>query len=189
MLGKTYFIFDALCNSSKFLTLCARPLLDRVIALEMAQSFSLLGSNVTVLNRSSRLFESKRGDVEAAEILQQQLEQDGVTFISNAKLAKVETLEHASGDAASFPLMKVHLQSDRELECECLLVATGRAANVEDLGLEEAGVDYKLGGGVIVNDLGQSVSNPNVYAVGDCAAGVPRMTHMAGEVSVVLPVY
>ena len=36
-----------------------------------------------------------------------------------------------------------------------------------------------------MNDLSdsESVSNPNVYAVGDCAAGVPRLTHRSGEMS------
>jgi pyruvate/2-oxoglutarate dehydrogenase complex dihydrolipoamide dehydrogenase (E3) component len=40
----------------------------------MAQAFSLLGSKVTVINRSSRLFESKSGDPEAAAIIQTELE-------------------------------------------------------------------------------------------------------------------
>jgi pyruvate/2-oxoglutarate dehydrogenase complex dihydrolipoamide dehydrogenase (E3) component len=151
-----------------------------VIALEMAQSFALLGSKVTVINRSSRLFESKGGDKEAGETLQQELEKDGVTFVSSAKVKSVETI--ATGEGGSFPLMKV-LLADQELECECLLVATGRAANVENLGLEEGGVEYMVGKGVVVNDLGQSVSNPSVYAVGDCAAGVARLTHMAGEMA------
>lgn len=42
--------------------------------MEMAQAFSLLGSKVTVINRSSRLFESKLGDPEAAAIIQTELE-------------------------------------------------------------------------------------------------------------------
>jgi pyruvate/2-oxoglutarate dehydrogenase complex dihydrolipoamide dehydrogenase (E3) component len=150
-----------------------------VVALEMAQSFSLLGSKVTVVNRSSRLFESKGGDAEAAEILQRTLEADGVTFVSSAKVSNVETLEQAD----SLPLMRVSLGAGQELECECLLVATGRLSNVENLGLEEAGVDYKPGAGIVVNDLAQSVSNPAVYAVGDCVAGVPRLTHMSGEMA------
>jgi pyruvate/2-oxoglutarate dehydrogenase complex dihydrolipoamide dehydrogenase (E3) component len=70
-----------------------------------------------------------------------------------------------------------------DLECECLLVATGRDANVENLGLEAAGVQYTLGKGIAVNDLAQTVGNPNVYAVGDCVAGVPRLTHMSGEMA------
>jgi pyruvate/2-oxoglutarate dehydrogenase complex dihydrolipoamide dehydrogenase (E3) component len=68
----------------------------------------------------------------------------------------------------------VERDGDIDLDCECLLLATGWIANVEDLGLEEAGVDYELGKGVVVNDLAQSVSNENVYALGDCVAGDPR---------------
>ena len=55
--------------------------------------------------------------------------------------------------------------------------AAGRAANVGGVGLESAGVRYDEVRGVLVNDLAQSVSNPNVYAVGDCVAHVPRLTH------------
>jgi pyruvate/2-oxoglutarate dehydrogenase complex dihydrolipoamide dehydrogenase (E3) component len=151
-----------------------------IIALEMAQSFSLLGSKVSVINRSSGLFVSKGGDSEAAEILQKVLENDGVTFLSNARLSKVETLkESAPGE---FPVMRVTVD-EVDHECECLLVATGRTANVENLGLEAAGVDYEAGAGIKVNDLAQSVSNPAIYAVGDCVAGVPRLTHMSGEMA------
>lgn len=153
-----------------------------VIALEMAQSFALLGSKVTVVNRSSRLFASKGGDAEAAEILQKELEKDGVTFLSDATVSGVETIKGGDDEESSFPLMKVTV-GDQELDCECLLVATGRAANIEDLGLEEAGVDFTPGKGVIVNDFGQSTSNPSVYAVGDCVANVPRLTHMSGEMA------
>ena len=50
-------------------------------------------SKVTVLNHSSRLFESKGGDQEAAELLQRELENDGVAFLSGAKVSKVETVQ------------------------------------------------------------------------------------------------
>uniref|UniRef100_A0A7S2VA51 Pyridine nucleotide-disulphide oxidoreductase dimerisation domain-containing protein n=1 Tax=Entomoneis paludosa TaxID=265537 RepID=A0A7S2VA51_9STRA len=69
------------------------------------------------------------------------------------------------------------------MECECLLVATGRAPNVEKLNLEAAGIEYEVGKGVKVNDLAQTVGNPNVYAVGDAVADVPRLTHMSGEMA------
>ena len=168
-----------------------------VVALEMAQTFSLLGSKVSVINRSSRLFGSKHGDVEASQILQSSLEQDGVTFYHNTKITKVTTLredgqvsnkrkrddgnENNDGSSSScFPLMKIALNDSdgTELDCECLLIAAGRLANVEDLGLEDGNVEYEIGRGIKVNDLVQSVSNPNVYAIGDCCADVPRLTHM-----------
>lgn len=152
-----------------------------MIALEMAQSFALLGSKVTVINRSSRLFQSKQGDPEAAETIQKTLEGDGVTFLSSAKVDKVETLKEGNGDN-DLPLLKVTVDG-KDLECECLLVATGRVANVENCGLEQGGVDFELGKGITVNDYAQSVSNPNVYAIGDCCAGVPRLTHMSGEMA------
>eukprot|EP00546_Thalassionema_frauenfeldii_P013594 CAMPEP_0178915474 /NCGR_PEP_ID=MMETSP0786-20121207/12046_1 /TAXON_ID=186022 /ORGANISM="Thalassionema frauenfeldii, Strain CCMP 1798" /LENGTH=522 /DNA_ID=CAMNT_0020588587 /DNA_START=228 /DNA_END=1796 /DNA_ORIENTATION=- len=155
-----------------------------VIALEMAQSFAAFGSSVTVIQRSERLFRSKFGDKEAGELLQTLLEGDGITFLSNTTVKQVETLRDRSVD--NLPLMKIKVDVDGEeldLECECLLVATGRASNVEDLGLDVAGVDYQVGKGVTINDYAQSVSNQNIYAVGDCAAGVPRLTHMSGEMA------
>eukprot|EP00536_Pseudo-nitzschia_multiseries_P013313 jgi/Psemu1/245209/estExt_Genewise1.C_5600013 len=168
-----------------------------VVALEMAQAFSLLGTEVTVVNRSSRLLESKAGDPEAAALIQSELEKDGVTFLSSSAIERVETLrgndkrerEHETG----LPLMAVRVNvggggggdetTTTTLECECLLVAAGRLANVEDCGLEAAGVEFEVGGGVLVDDNARSVSNPRVFAVGDCCAGVPRLTHVAGEMA------
>ena len=156
-----------------------------VIALEMAQTFAAFGSQVTVIQRSGRLFESKSGDKEASELLKTILEEDGVSFLSSAKVTNVKTVRDRSKD--QLPLMELSIEQegtdDQTIECECFLVATGRVANVEDLGLEAAEVDYQLGKGVTVNDLAQSVSNPDVYAVGDCVAGVPRLTHMSGEMA------
>lgn len=159
-----------------------------VIALEMAQAFSAFGSEVTVLQRTETLFASKLGDPEAAEILQKELENNGVRFVT-ASPSKVETLRNRDpNDTSVHPLLRVCLEPKNgdavfDVECECLLVAAGRVANVENLGLEAAEVQYELGKGIVVNDKGQSVSNPNVYAAGDCVAGVPRLTHMSGEMA------
>lgn len=155
-----------------------------VIALEMAQCFAAFGSHVTVIQRAERLFQSKAGDAEAAELLQKVLEEDGVHFLSKTTIKQVETLRERTRDA--LPLMKLTLnvgEEEQVVECECLLVATGRASNVENVGLEAAGVDYQVGKGITVNDLSQSVSNENVYGVGDCVAGVPRLTHQSGEMA------
>ena len=155
-----------------------------VIALEMAQCFALFGSHVTVLVRSKRLFESKQGDAEAAELLRRELEKSGVHFVSGST-KQVETLRERTNDPSELPLVKVTVGTETgtlDLECECLLVATGRSSNVENLGLENAGIEYQIGKGVEINDFAQT-SNPNVYAVGDAALGVPRLTHMSGEMA------
>lgn len=156
-----------------------------VVALEMAQCFARFGSNVTVIERASGLFRSKQGDEEAANILQSELEKDGVRFISGLT-KKVETLRDVKDDPEELPLMKLTVgieADDVTIECECLLVAAGRVPNVENLGLEEAGIEYEVGKGIKVGDLAQTIGNPNVYAVGDCVAGVPRLTHMSGEMA------
>ena len=157
-----------------------------VVALEMAQSFASFGSKVTVIQRSSRLFQSKDSDPEAAKLLQAALERTGVTFLTG-KCQQVSTLrERDDNNPSLLPLLSVKVNDDAgnsiELECDCLLVAAGRMPNVENLGLEDAGIDYEVGNGVTVNDLAQT-SNPDVFAVGDCVAGVPRLTHMSGEMA------
>jgi len=157
-----------------------------VIALEMAQTFSTFGTKVTVLVRGENLF--PRADPDVGPMMKRVLAEDGVTFLTNSKITQVETLKVPS-DEADLPLMKVSIKSGNEnieLDCECLLVAAGRAPNVENLNLEAANVQYDLKEGIIVNDFAQSASNPNVYAVGDCTAGVPRLTHMSGEMAKVV---
>ena len=151
-----------------------------IVALEMAQAFATFGTQVTVLARSRLL---SKGDEEAARVLKSALEKEGVTFLSGVAVEEVETLRPYS--ETELPLMSVSLTCNEEessskrrsLECECLLLALGRTANVESVGLDAANVQYHPAKGVLVNDYAQSMSNPNVYAVGDCVANVPRLTH------------
>ena len=159
-----------------------------VIALEMAQCFATFGTHVTVLQRSpSLLFASTFGDAEAAQLLQTELEESGVQFLQGITKHVTTLRERNMEDTTQHPLMSLTIEDMSgkvvELECECLLVAIGRVANVENIDLEKANVQYEIGKGVMVNDNAQSVSNPNVYAVGDCVAGVPRLTHMSGEMA------
>ena len=151
-----------------------------IVALEMAQAFSTFGAEVTVLQRSRLL---SKGDEEAAGVLRLALEKEGVKFLSGVDVEGVETLRRPSPtDGEQLPLMSVSLTCDEfsapaSLECECLLLALGRNANVQSMGLDAAKVEYHPTNGVFVNNYAQSTSNPNVYAVGDCVANVPRLTH------------
>lgn len=157
-----------------------------VVALEMAQCFAIFGSEVTVLQRSRLL---SKGDDDAAQVLKSTLEKDGVKFLSGVKVEGVETLRE--GSEGELPLMSVSLACKEHsdiinMECECLLLALGRTANVQSMGLDSANIQYDESRGVLVNDFAQSISNPNVYAVGDCVANVPRLTHMSGEMAKVV---
>lgn len=158
-----------------------------VVALEMAQCFATFGSKVTVLVRSDKLFRSL--DPEAGPTIQSCLEKIGVEFVKYARVAKVETLRNSSDDEGILPLMRVKIIShgeEIELETDCLLVAAGRTPNVEKLNLDAAKVAYDPKEGILVDEYARSTSNPNVYSVGDCTAGVPRLTHMSGEMAKVV---
>lgn len=155
-----------------------------VVALEMAQVFATFGTKVTVLVRSNSLF--PRVDPDVGSCLKRCLEEhDNVTFLTMAKLNQVDTLQEAI-DKDELPLMRLTIQSGEKevkIDTECLLVATGREPNVENLNLEAANIAYDTREGILVDDHARSITNPNVFSVGDCTAAVPRLTHMSGEMA------
>ena len=157
-----------------------------VVALEMAQAFTSFGSEVTVLQRSRLL---SKGDEEAASAIKATLEDEGIKFLSGVSVKEVTTINQATND--NLPLMSVTLSCKEHtepisLDCDCLLLALGRTANVESLGLASSGINFHPSKGILVNDFSQSVSNSDVYAVGDCVADVFRLTHMSGEMAKVV---
>ena len=151
------------------------------VGLEMAQAFATFGSKVTVVCRSNRV--CGRNDPDAAAAIKAALERDGVTFRMGWSTREVAKRDDGTivlrGDPGGEGGTATELD---ELECDALLVATGRVPNVGDLGLEAAGVEYDTAAGVKIDELLRT-TNPDVFAVGDCAAGVPRFTHVAGEMA------
>lgn len=135
------------------------------IGCEMAQAFQLFGSQVTVVDIAPNIL--IRDDVDAARVVRAALERDGVQFQLNAKPTRVERV---NGEVV------IHLENKDSLHAEAVLVATGRAPNVEDLDLDKAGVTLTKQG-VSVNDYMQT-ANPRIYAVGDVAYKY-QFTHTA----------
>jgi len=140
------------------------------IGCELAQAFQRLGSEVTLIEALPQLL--SREDPDAAKIVAQVLEREGVELIVGASIERVRSAEggrvlelRAAGGAA------------RSVEVDEILVGVGRAPNVEDLGLEQVGVEYDLRKGVRVNDALQT-SNPRIFAVGDCCMDW-KFTHAA----------
>ncbi|HEX8906027.1 MAG TPA: mercuric reductase [Longimicrobiaceae bacterium] len=138
------------------------------IGLEMAQAFARLGSRVTVVDVAARVLE--REDPEIAAILQRQIEREGITLHLGAEVksvrvdsgAKVATIRAASGET--------------EVRAADILVATGRRANVEEMGLEALGVESTDKGITVDGALRTSASN--AWAAGD-VVGPYRFTHVA----------
>lgn len=137
------------------------------IGLELAQAHRRLGSRVTVLEAASPM---AKDDPELAELVLDRLRSEGVEILSGAKVTGVTatrstvtaTIEDESGE--------------RSIAGSHLLVAAGRKANVDDLGLDAAGIRHDRGG--IEVNARLKTTNRRVYAVGDVAGGL-QFTHAA----------
>jgi pyruvate/2-oxoglutarate dehydrogenase complex dihydrolipoamide dehydrogenase (E3) component len=138
------------------------------IGCEMAQSFARFGSEVTLIDRAAQVL--PREDAEAAQLVQQGMTKSGVRFRFNAGITSVQH------EAGAFRVVINRDGREEVLEGDQLLVAIGRAPNVEGLGLEQAGVAFTKAG-VTIDDRFRT-SNANVYAIGDCASRY-QFTHAA----------
>lgn len=139
------------------------------IGCELAQAFARLGSRVTLLQRAPVLLQ--RDDPDAAEIVAAALRRDGVRVETGVEVRSV-----APGDAGKTVRFGPPGGPDETVDCTHVLVAAGRAANVEGMGLERAGIAFDAHG-VRVDDR-MRTSNPAVYAVGDVASRF-QFTHAA----------
>ena len=137
------------------------------IGCELAQAFRRLGSRVTILEAARAL---GREDPELADVVLRRLRAEGVTLRDGARIARVEPL----GDGARVILGGE--RGDEILDGSHLLIAAGRKPNVENLGLDAAGVAYGRGGVEVSASLRSS--NRRVYAIGDVAGGA-QFTHAA----------
>jgi pyruvate/2-oxoglutarate dehydrogenase complex dihydrolipoamide dehydrogenase (E3) component len=141
------------------------------IGLEMAQALARLGSRVTVVEFLDRILGPEDADV--AAILRERLETEGVAILTGTKAVRAEAV--SSGIRLS--VAPAAGGAPRVLEAEALLVATGRRPNVENLGLEVAGVEFSPKG--IPTDARLRTNIPHIYACGD-VHGKLAFTHVAG---------
>ncbi len=139
------------------------------VGLEFAQPMRRFGARVTVLQRGPQI--AAREDPDVAEVLTQQLVEEGVEVVLNAQTLKVEGRSSAH--------IRVHvrtLQREQIIEGSDLLVATGRAPNTKGIGLDVAGIELDERGYIKVNERLETTA-PEVWAMGDCA-GSPQFTHV-----------
>lgn len=139
------------------------------IGCELAQAFARFGSQVHLLEPSEHIM--SREDREAAEIVQRHMLADGVKIYTKMKVLRVEVKGAEKVVIIDFG------GRETQIACDAILVGAGRAPNVENLGLEKAGVRFDTKAGVAVSDELQT-SNPDVYAAGDVASAY-KFTHAA----------
>ncbi|WP_373500568.1 mercuric reductase [Desulfococcus sp.] len=139
------------------------------IGCELTQSFARFGSEVLLVETLHGILPKEDGD--ASAILLESMQKDGVKLLCCGKELK---LSNAGGGNIRLTV-ESHGKGYDEV-VDQLLVAVGRAPNVEHLGLEEAGVAYTRKG-VQVNDRLQT-TNPDIYAAGDICSPY-QFTHAA----------
>lgn len=142
------------------------------IGLELAQAMGRLGSHVTIVEFMDQILGPE--DLDIAEILQQQLKEEGITIYTETKAVK------AQYDDSLFSLTIADKSGKGQtsvLKAEALLVAAGRKPNIDGLGLEATGVKFTPRG--IPTDLSMKTNIKHIYACGDVNGQLP-FTHVAG---------
>lgn len=138
-----------------------------VIGVELGQAFARLGSKVTIVEAFTIMGPQ---EPEAVESVRQALADDGVAVREGAKAVGVSATANGGVELA--------LEDGTTVTGARLLVAVGRAARVEGMGLEAAGVKFSRKG-IETDDQLRSVTNRKVWAIGDIA-GREQLTHAAG---------
>ncbi len=137
------------------------------IGLEFGQMYRRFGSEVTIVEKGSRLLQ--REDEDISEAIKGILEKEGVTIRLNAECLEAEK----QGDQI---LVRLDCDDDpREVTGSHLLLAVGRTPNTDDLGLDKAGIEVDERGYIVVDDQ-LHTSVPGVWALGDCN-GQGAFTH------------
>ena len=144
-----------------------------IIGCEFASIFRRFGSDVTIIEMLPKLIPQE--DDDAAQELAKQFERRGIALHLDSQCKRVEERDGS---------LTVHFGEDGTVECDLMLVATGRGPLVEGLGLEEIGVEFDRRKGIAADEHRRTTLE-HIYAVGDCA-GYWQLAHTAfreGEVA------
>jgi pyruvate/2-oxoglutarate dehydrogenase complex dihydrolipoamide dehydrogenase (E3) component len=131
------------------------------VGSEMAQAFRRLGSVVTVVDMANRVL--PREDADVAAVVQRRLESEGVRYRLGITVGGVK-----QGDAQAGRIrmtLRTANGSVEQIAASHLMLAAGRVPNIEDLGLDSAGV--QCAGGRVVCDDTLHTTNPSIHVVGD----------------------
>lgn len=139
-----------------------------VIGAELACYFAGVGKKVSIIEFAERILPSVSKDISLQ--LSSSLKKSGVEIFVASEVTEVTDsrvlFRNASGE--------------HEAECDAAVVAVGRRANVEDIGLESVGVEFDR---TVKVDENMRTSVPNVYAAGDVADGI-QLAHYASAAAI-----
>lgn len=140
------------------------------IGSEMAQAFARFGARVTQVEAGERIMGND--DPRAARVVMDAMARDGVELLTGTKVERFER-----GPGGETRVVARGPESEVVIDASHVLLAVGRAPNVEGIGLEQAGVEFDAREGVTVDDRLRT-SNKRIFAAGDVASRY-QFTHAA----------
>jgi dihydrolipoamide dehydrogenase len=141
------------------------------IGCELAQSFQRLGTEVTLVDMADRLMPREDKDVSA--YILDVFQKEGVRVLLNQQIVGFKKTNE--GGVAQLK----NITAETEVAFDKVMVAVGRKANTDNLGLEELGIELAKPGTINVDDYLRT-KYPNIYACGD-VAGPYQFTHTAAH--------
>ena len=133
-----------------------------LLGLEAANGLMVRGMSVTVVHIMPWLMERQLDDV-AGSLLQKSLEARGIRFMMGAQ---TEALLGSEGEDKSGRVRAVRFKGGSEVPADLVVMAAGIRPNTELA--EKIGLHCQRG--IVVNDTMQTVTDPRIYSVGECAA-------------------
>jgi pyruvate/2-oxoglutarate dehydrogenase complex dihydrolipoamide dehydrogenase (E3) component len=140
------------------------------VGLEFAAMYTAYGSQVTVMERHQQILDQEDNDVAACA--REILRDNGITFITNAKVHRVE-----DGPDSSATVHYVQDGNPESVQADAILAALGRQPVTADLGLDHAGIRLTNGGAIAVDEHLRT-TQPHVFAIGDVNGG-PQFTYVS----------
>lgn len=141
------------------------------IGCELSQCFARLGSEVSLVEMTPRVLIKE--DVDVSAYVEQQFQKESIRVLTDHKVKSV------ARHGMEIKLLCEHKGSTVEILCDQILVAVGRKARVDNMGLEELGIELNTNGTLAVNEYMQT-RFPNILACGD-VAGPYLFTHVAAH--------
>ena len=138
---------------------------------EIASAYARFGTEVTLLEMLPQILPAE--DKDMARTVERIFKKEGINVVTGARVENVE----AGADSVKFSY------GDEQAEVDYLVIAGGRGADVEALGLDDAGLKLNDDGKIDV-DGGQKTSKEGIYAIGDITPG-PALAHKAQEEGIV----
>jgi dihydrolipoamide dehydrogenase len=144
------------------------------IGVEFAYFYNTIGTEVTIVEFMPRVVPVE--DEEISKQLEKSFKKSGMTIYTSSEVTKVDASGKNCVASVKTPSGEIKIEAD------VVLSAVGLTANLENLGLEEAGVKHEKGK-VLVDDF-YKTNVPGVYAIGDIVKG-PALAHVASAEGII----